>query len=108
MTSRSDLLTSGCVAIKEGRGWRGVYNERDSCPTELGAKLWKHLQKWKNVEDPEVNMVEFATELLKYKGWRQYIDHYIGNVVCDYPVYISEEIYGCSTNEVGDITVVWL
>jgi hypothetical protein len=66
------LSTRGCVAVKTGTGWRGVYNHSDSYPTGLGKELWEHL-KGKDLK-------KFAEELLRFDDWR----NYLAGGVCPY------------------------
>ncbi|KXA90372.1 hypothetical protein AKJ61_00800 [candidate division MSBL1 archaeon SCGC-AAA259B11] len=60
------MSTRGCVAIKREDGWEGIYNHFDSYPTGLGADLWERLQ--------EVNLSEFAENLLNFTEWRDYLN----------------------------------
>lgn len=60
------MSTRGCVAIKREDGWEGIYNHFDSYPTGLGADLWERLH--------EVDLSEFAENLLNYTAWRDYLN----------------------------------
>ncbi|MEM3658424.1 MAG: hypothetical protein QXQ66_08445 [Candidatus Hadarchaeum sp.] len=59
------MSTRGCVAVKMGNGWVGVYNHSDSYPTGLGKELWDHLKTQ--------DLRAFAEELLRYDDWRNYL-----------------------------------
>ena len=62
------LSTRGCVAIKRGSGWIGVYNHSDSYPTGLVKDLWDYLHQ------DGVDLRQFAEELLKYDDWRNFLE----------------------------------
>jgi len=59
------MSTRGCVAIKQGGSWVGVYNHSDSYPTGLGKELWDYLKEVKDLK-------RFADELLSYDDWRNF------------------------------------
>jgi hypothetical protein len=87
------MSTRGCVAIKHGgkEQWLGVYNHSDSYPTGLGKELWDYLHQ------PEVNLIRFSVELLKYGDWRDYLGGgicpYCGKVGFGQPCNIRGDIY---------------
>ena len=68
------MSTRGCVAVKEGKGWRGVYNHSDSYPTGLGKELWDYLHK------SEIDLHQFTEGLLEYGDWQEYLN----NGICEY------------------------
>ncbi|MBC7219282.1 MAG: hypothetical protein H5T49_04030 [Hadesarchaea archaeon] len=82
------MSTRGCVAIKTGTGWRGVYNHCDSYPSGLGKELWDHL-KGKDLK-------KFAEELLRFDDWWNYLAEgvcpYCGRRGLSQPHSISVEI----------------
>lgn len=62
------MSTRGCVAIKQGDGWVGVYNHSDSYPTGLGKDLWDY------VHQDGVDLKQFAEQLLRYDDWRNFTE----------------------------------
>lgn len=89
------MSTRGCVAVKRGKGWEGVYNHFDSYPSGLGSGLWEYLQGKTQGE-----LEEFASELLQYGDWREYLNggvcEYCGKKGLGQPCNISGAIYGKS------------
>lgn len=57
------MSTRGCIAVKKGKGWVGVYNHFDSYPTGLGQELFQALH-----ESPDLKAT--AKNLLKLGDWR--------------------------------------
>lgn len=66
------MSTRGCVAIKKGDGWLGLYNHFDSYPTGLGREVWEHIRG--------KDLKQFAEELLRFDDWRNYLNE----GVCEY------------------------
>jgi len=102
------MSTRGCVAIKQGEGWRGVYNHWDSYPTGLGKEVWDHLHY--SVIQGVVNLQQFAEELLEYGDWREYLN----NGVCEYcgkrlgqPVNINVRIFCVPKGSEAEIRAYW-
>jgi hypothetical protein len=65
--------TRGCIAIKNGNSWEGIYNHSDSYPEELGVELYCHLKKF--VNEPE-KMQKFKERLLHFETWEDYLTDY--------------------------------
>jgi len=61
------MATRGCVAVKRGSGWIGVYNHWDSYPSGLGKDLWDYLHQ------DGVEVKDFAEAILRYDDWRNFI-----------------------------------
>ena len=62
------MSTRGCVAIKKGDGWVGVYNHFDSYPTGLGLEVWEELHSLKK----KGKVDEFEKRLLRCLEWGDY------------------------------------
>lgn len=67
------MSTRGCIAVKQGEGWVGVYNHFDSYPTELGQKVWAELHKSKDIKAT-------ADKMLRLGDFR----NYEADGVCEY------------------------
>lgn len=62
----------GCVAVRRGKGWRGVFYSGDGSPHILGFQLHEYLK------DKDLNL--FAKNLMLYDDWVDYLN----NGVCEY------------------------
>lgn len=60
--------TRGIVAIKQAKGWKGIYNHFDSYPEGLGKDLLEHLSYLKSIKRLDI----FKNNLLKCTTWQQY------------------------------------
>lgn len=63
------MPTRGCIAVKKGNSWAGVYVPYHSYPTKTGRDFWRHLMALK--EEGKLNT--FEEELLKYSEWPEYL-----------------------------------
>lgn len=62
--------TKGCVAIGNAEHWRGISNNHDSDPKNLGKALWGILQAKR--QEPN-GLQDFATEILRFEDWVDYL-----------------------------------
>ncbi len=82
-------MTRGCVAIKKGDSWKGVYNHSNSCPTVLGEEIWDYLQGFKfwyfyniywlfernrKLEFTTEILETFANNLLEFDDWQNFLN----------------------------------
>jgi hypothetical protein len=83
------MSTRGCVAVKTGKSWRGVYNHSDSYPQGLGAALHEYLLI--------TDLKKFAKDLIRYDDWRDYLNggvcKYCGGIGLGQPHSISGVIH---------------
>lgn len=70
------MSTRGCVAVKKGNDFTGIYNHFDSYPAGLGADLWRYLQDAMKKN----TLKEITTQLLKYDDWRNFLN----GGICEY------------------------
>ena len=83
-----ERLNKGSIAIKQGDGWKGVFNPLRSNPLIFGPTLWEILQEnWNCLNN-------FGKDLLNYNYWAEYLNDGICPYCGKYDVGQPQQIQG--------------